>query len=64
MATLPKLKGSLTVVNADDKKHARLRYIKHPFSMIDYADLLPERKRGCGNLRRPLTSQALAPEHR
>ena len=41
MATSPKLNDSLTVVNADVKKHARLDCIKHLFNMIGYEELTP-----------------------
>jgi len=59
-----------SVVNADDKKRARLNCIHHLLSMIPYEDLtppenirLPPRKRaGKGYVRPPLEDQSFIPE--
>ncbi len=57
------------VVNADDKRHARLNCIRHFLSMIPYEDLtpepieLPERKEGVGYVRPPMSDQTFVPEY-
>ena len=57
------------VVNADNKKHARLNCIRHLLSMIPYEDLtpepveLPKRKSGKGYVRPPLSDQTFTPEY-
>ncbi len=59
MATSPKLDDSLTVVNADVKKHARINRFKHLLSMINCEDLtpgpidLPAREKAGGYVRLP-----------
>ena len=56
------------VVNADDKKRARLNCISHLLSMIPYQDLtpsaieLPPRQDNVGYVRPPLTDQTFVPE--
>jgi polyphosphate kinase len=56
------------VVNADDKKRARLNCISHVLSMIPYEDLtpqkikLPPRQSENGYVRPPLTDQNFVPE--
>jgi polyphosphate kinase 2 len=56
------------VVNADDKKRARLNCIHHLLSMIPYKDLtpgaieLPPREDRQGYIRPPLTDQTFVPE--
>jgi len=56
------------VVNADDKKRARLNCIKHLLSMIPYEDLTPEpiilppRQQDGGYVRPPITDQTFVPE--
>jgi polyphosphate kinase 2 len=56
------------VVNADDKKRARLNVIKHLLSMIPYKDLTPEpitlppRQKENGYVRPPLANQTFVPE--
>lgn len=57
------------VVNADDKKRARLNVIKHLLSMIPYEDLTPEpmiklppRQPDGGYVRPPITDQTFVPE--
>jgi len=56
------------VVEADDKKRARLNCIHHLLSMIPYQDLtppeitLPRRQNDTGYVRPPMTSQRLVPE--
>jgi polyphosphate kinase len=56
------------VVNADDKKRARLNVIKHLLSMIPYKDLtpqpmsLPPRQKSKGYVRPPITDQTFVPE--
>ena len=56
------------VVNADDKKRARLNCIHHLLSMIPYEDLTPPpvkltRRQSEGNyVRPPITSQTFVPE--
>ena len=56
------------VVNADNKKRARLNCICHLLSMIHYEDLTPEpielppRKRDKGYVRPPITDQNFVPE--
>ncbi len=57
------------VVNADDKKKARLNTIKHLLSLIKYEDLTPEplklppRKHSGGYVRPPIQEQSLIPDH-
>lgn len=56
------------VVNADDKKCARLNCISHLLSMVRYEDLTPEpvklppRKSRGGYVRPPITEQTFVPE--
>jgi len=56
------------VVNADDKKRARLNVIRHLLSLIPYEDLtpdpivLPPRQPDQGYIRPPLTDQTFVPE--
>ncbi|MGC9506228.1 polyphosphate kinase 2 [Baaleninema sp.] len=56
------------VVNADDKKRARLNCIHHILTMIPYEDLtpdpieLPERQIDNGYLRPPISKQTFVPE--
>jgi polyphosphate kinase 2 len=56
------------VVNADDKRRARLNTIAHLLSMIKYKDLtpkplkLPPRKKKKGYIRPPITDQTFVPE--
>jgi len=56
------------VVNADNKKRARLNIITHLLSIIDYEDLSPEpivlppRQDDKGYIRPPLTDQTFIPE--
>jgi polyphosphate kinase 2 len=56
------------VVNADDKKRARLNCITHLLSLIPYEDLTPEaielppRQSDTGYVRPPLTDQTFVPE--
>ena len=56
------------VVNADDKKEARLNCIHHLLSVIDYQDLtqkpfkLPKRKDAKGYVRPPMSDQTFVPE--
>ncbi len=56
------------VVNADDKKKARLNCISHLLSMIQYDDLTPEpiqlppRQKNEGYVRPPITDQSFVPE--
>ena len=56
------------VVNADNKKCARLNCIRHLLSMIPYKDLTPEpiklppRQSDDGYIRPPLTDQTFVPE--
>lgn len=56
------------VVDADDKKRARLNCIAHLLSMIPYEDLTPEpiklppRQKNEGYVRPPLTDQSFVPE--
>ena len=56
------------VVNADDKRRARLNTIAHLLSMIKYKDLTPEtlklppRKKKKGYIRPPITDQTFVPE--
>ena len=57
------------VVNADNKKRARLNVIRHLLSLIPYEDLtpaaieLPPREPDRGYVRPPLTDQRFVPEH-
>ena len=56
------------VVNADDKKRARLNVITHLLSLIPYEDLTPEeielppRQLDTGYVRPPMTDQTFVPE--
>lgn len=56
------------VVNADDKKRARLNCISHLLSLIEYEDLTPEpivlppRQKNKGYIRPPITDQTFVPE--
>ncbi|NOX17887.1 MAG: polyphosphate kinase 2 [Chlorobi bacterium] len=56
------------VVNADDKKRARLNTIHHLLSVIPYKDLTPEpvklppRQQGEGYVRAPFSDQTFVPE--
>ena len=56
------------VVNADDKKRARLNCITHLLSLIPYEDLTPEeielpaRQTDTGYVRPPMTDQTFVPE--
>ncbi len=56
------------VVNADDKKRARLNCIRHLLSMIPHEDLTPEppalppRQKAIGYVRPPLMDQTFVPE--
>jgi len=56
------------VVNADDKKKARLNCIHHLLSMIPFEDLTPEpielppRQKNEGYVRPPITDQSFVPE--
>ncbi|MFP4362377.1 MAG: polyphosphate kinase 2 [Spirochaetia bacterium] len=56
------------VVNADDKKRARLNTITHLLGMVDYEDLtpppieLPPRQKSTGYVRPPLSDQTFIPE--
>jgi polyphosphate kinase 2 (PPK2 family) len=56
------------VVNADDKKRARLNLISHLLSLIPYEELpveelvLPPRRSGEGYVRPPITDQTFVPE--
>jgi len=56
------------VVNADDKKRARLNCIHHLLSMIPHEDLtpkrlvLPPRQKAGGYVRPPITEQTFVPE--
>jgi polyphosphate kinase 2 len=56
------------VVNADNKKRARLNVIHHLLSLFDYEDLTPEpislppREPDSGYVRPPLTDQTFVPE--
>lgn len=56
------------VVNADDKKKARLNCISHLLGMIPYNDLtpdpieLPPRQKNEGYVRPPITDQSFVPE--
>jgi polyphosphate kinase 2 len=56
------------VVNADDKKRARLNCIRHLLSVIPYQDLtpkafkLPPRNKKSGYVRPPITDQTFVPE--
>jgi polyphosphate kinase 2 len=57
------------VVDADDKKRARLNCIRHLLTMIPYQDLTPEaielppRGQSGAYVRPPLTDQTFIPEH-
>jgi hypothetical protein len=56
------------VVDADDKKRARLNCIKHLLSLISYKDLTPEqiklppRQKDEGYVRPPLADQNFVPD--
>lgn len=57
------------VVNADDKKKARLNCIRHLLSRIPYEDLTPEpivlppRQKDDGYVRPPMTDQTFVPDY-
>ncbi len=57
------------VVDADDKKRARLNIIRHLLSQIQYDDLtpppveLPQRQSATGYVRPPMTDQTFVPEY-
>jgi polyphosphate kinase 2 len=57
------------VVNADDKRRARLNTIRHLLSLIPYQDVavpeirLPARQSDVGYVRPPLTDQTFIPDH-
>ena len=57
------------VVNADDKRHARLNCIRHFLTMIPYDDLtpepikLPDRREGAGYVRPPMSDQTFVPQY-
>jgi hypothetical protein len=56
------------VVNADNKKRARLNCISHLLSLIPYEDVmpepfdLPERPKSGGYVRPPITDQTFVPQ--
>jgi polyphosphate kinase len=56
------------VVNADNKKRARLNVIRHLLSLFPYEDLtpqeivLPPRESDDGYIRPPITDQTFVPE--
>ena len=56
------------VVNADNKKRARLNCISHLLSMIEYKDIkpkpvkLPPRQKRAGYVRPPIEDQNFIPE--
>lgn len=56
------------VVNADDKKKARLNCMSHLLSIIDYKDLtpkpikLPPQQKNKGYIRPPISDQTFIPE--
>ncbi len=56
------------VVNADDKRHARLNCIRHFLTMVPYEDLtpepisLPDRVEGLGYIRPPMSDQTFVPD--
>ncbi len=56
------------VVNADDKKRARLNCISHLLSLIPYEDIVPEKiklpkkQKNNGYVRPPVTDQSIIPE--
>jgi hypothetical protein len=56
------------VVNADNKKRARLNMIRHLLGLIPYEDLtpdpivLPPRQDDGGYIRPPMTDQTFVPE--
>jgi hypothetical protein len=56
------------VVNADDKRRARLNTISHLLGLIPFKDLtpakikLPPRKKKSGYVRPPITDQTFIPE--
>jgi hypothetical protein len=57
------------VVNADEKRRARLNCIRHLLSLIDYEDLtpgpieLPPRVKEKGYVRPPLSDQTFVPDY-
>jgi len=57
------------VVDADDKRRARLNCIRHLLSMVPYEDLTPEpielppRQENVGYIRPPITDQTFVPNH-
>ncbi len=60
--------ASWYVVNADNKKRARLNVIRHLLDLIPYEDLTPEpivlptRQKDTGYVRPPMTDQTFVPE--
>lgn len=56
------------MVNADDKKRARLNCISHILDTIEYEDILPDpielppRKQGTGYIRPPMEEQTFVPQ--
>lgn len=60
--------ASWYVVNADDKRHARLNCIRHFLTMVPYEDLtpepisLPDRVEGLGYIRPPMSDQTFVPD--
>jgi hypothetical protein len=56
------------VVNADNKKQARLNCMSHLLSLIEYKDLTPEpiklppRQKEKGYIRPPISDQTFVPE--
>ena len=61
--------ASWYVVNADDKRHARLNCIRHFLTIVPYEDLtpapieLPERTEGVGYVRPPISDQTFVPQY-
>jgi hypothetical protein len=57
------------VVEADDKKRARLNTIRHLLSLVPYEDLTPEpmelppRQSGTGYVRPPISDQTFVPDY-
>jgi hypothetical protein len=57
------------VVDADDKRRARLNCIRHLLSLIPYEDLTPEpiklppRQDSFGYVRPPITDQTFVPDY-
>ena len=56
------------VVDADDKRRARLNCITHLLSLVEYEDLtpgpieLPPRREEAGYVRPPMSDQTFVPE--